>query len=243
MPEITRKRNGELVRGIFEILKKYPDGYPVKDLLRDLEALVPPTDFERGSFPKRPEVRRYERIVRFATISFVKAGWLVKDKGLWSLSEVGSKAFEKFKDPEEFAREAGRLYREWKKEQPEEPQEPEEEESPGAAATLEEAEEAGWSELEDHLSKMNPYDFQNLVAGLLDGMGYHVAWVAPPGPDKGVDIIANSDPLGAKGPRIKVQVKRRSDRVDSKEIRSFLALVSEGDVGIYVTIGGLTKDD
>src|SRR3990172_5792438 len=148
MPEITRKRNGELVRGIFEILKKYPDGYPVKDLLRDLEALVPPTDFERGAFPKRPEVRRYERIVRFATISFVKAGWLVKDKGLWSLSEAGLKAYEKFKDPEEFAREAGRLYREWKKEQPEEPQESDE--SPGAAATLEEAEESAWSELEEY---------------------------------------------------------------------------------------------
>jgi len=38
-------------------------------------------------------------------------------------------------------------------------------------------------------------------------MGYHVAWVAPPGPDGGVDVIAQSDPLGINGPRIKVQVK------------------------------------
>jgi len=188
-----------------------------------------------------PNVRRYERIVRFGTITFVKAGWLIKDKGLWSISEAGLKAFEKHKDPEEFAREADRLYRKWRKEQPEEDGTGAGD-TPEPGTTLEEAEEAAWSELELHLSQMNPYDFQNLVAGLLKGMGYHVAWVAPPGPDRGVDIIANSDPLGLNGPRIKVQVKRRADKVDSKEIRSFLALVSEGDVGLYVAMGGFTKD-
>src|SRR5581483_1369220 len=36
-----------------------------------------------------------------------------------------------------------------------------------------------------------------LVAALLRAMGYHVSWVAPPGPDRGVDIIARTDPLGA----------------------------------------------
>ncbi|HVE50209.1 MAG TPA: restriction endonuclease [Casimicrobiaceae bacterium] len=87
---------------------------------------------------------------------------------------------------------------------------------------------------------MNPYDFQNLVAGLLRGMGYHVAWVAPPGPDGGVDIVAQSDPLGINGPRIKVQVKR-SDRMDVKEMRAFLALVGDGDVGLFVSAGGFKK--
>jgi len=193
MPEITRKRNGELIRGVFEILKKHPDGYPAKDLLRDLEAVVPPTEFEKGAFPTMPNVRRYDRIVRFGTISFVKAGWLVKDKGLWSISETGLKAYEKFRDPEEFAREADRLYRQWRKEQPDEPEQTvETSEGASAVATLEEAEESAWSELESYLSSMNPFDFQNVVAGLLDGMGYHVAWIAPPGPDKGIDIIANS---------------------------------------------------
>ena len=88
---------------------------------------------------------------------------------------------------------------------------------------------------------MNPYDFQNLVAGLLGGMGYHVAWVAPPGPDKGLDVLAFSDPLGVEGPRLKVQVKR-SDRMTVKEIRSFLSMLSDGDVGLFVSAGGFTKD-
>ena len=72
-------------------------------------------------------------------------------------------------------------------------------------------------------------------------MGYHVAWVAPPGPDGGVDVIAQSDPLGISGPRIKVQVKR-SGRMSVKEIRSFLAVVADGDVGLFVSAGGFTKD-
>jgi predicted Mrr-cat superfamily restriction endonuclease len=36
-------------------------------------------------------------------------------------------------------------------------------------------------------------------------------YVAPPGPDGGIDLIAHTDPLGTTGPRIKVQVKRRDD--------------------------------
>src|SRR5207248_2411683 len=81
-----------------------------------------------------------------------------------------------------------------------------------------------------------------LVAGLLRAMGYYVSWVAPPGPDKGVDIIAHTDPLGAQPPRIKVQVKRQSSAVGAEKFRSFLAMVGDGDVGIFVCTGGFTPD-
>jgi restriction system protein len=129
----------------------------------------------------------------------------------------------------------------WKQSQPE-PTAQVEEESPDAVTTLEEAEEDAWVEIQEHLEKMNPYDFQNLVAGLLRGMGYHVAWVSPPGPDKGLDIIAHSDPLGLKAPRIKVQVKRRSDRINVEGIRSFMALLASGDVGLFISTGGFTRE-
>lgn len=241
MPEITRKRVGELVRGVFEILVEHPDGLPVKTVLGRLEKLVPPTEFENSTYPNRPDVRRYDKIVRFSTVTAVKAGWMTKDKGLWSLTAVGGKALREFRDPERFAIEAGRLYRQWRRENP--PEEEAVEESPSeAGATLEEAEESAWSEVERHLTGMNPYDFQNLVAGLLRGMGYHVIWVAPPGPDRGVDIIAHTDPLGISGPRIKVQVKRLGERTSVKEIRSFMAVLAEGDVGLFVAAAGYTKD-
>lgn len=89
---------------------------------------------------------------------------------------------------------------------------------------------------------MNPYDFQDLVAGLLRGMGYHVSWVAPPGADRGVDILAHSDPLGVEPGRIKVQVKRRADKIPVGEIRAFLAVLGDEDVGLFVTTGGFTSE-
>jgi restriction system protein len=243
MPEITPKRRGELVRGVFSILLSHPDGLPAKTILEQLQQIVPPTAFEQTTYPRRPDTRRYEKIVRFSTIGPVKAGWLTKNKGNWSLTDEGRKAYELLRVPEEFAREGDRLYRKAMKSRHEHEEEVEVEgDSPGAATTLEEAEEFAWSEIEEHLTQMNPYDFQNLVAGLLRGMGYHVSWVSPPGPDKGIDVIAHTDPLGITGPRVKVQVKRKSDKTTIDGIRSLLALLGEGDVGLFVSTGGFTRD-
>ncbi len=243
MPEITRQRVGELVRGVFQILMENPEGLKAKEVIQKLEALVPPTPFEDSVYPNNPSVRRRDKIVRFSTINPVKAGWMTKDRGLWSITEDGIKAFDEFTVPETFAREAGRLYKKWKDQQPDEEEVPDPDEGEtGAALTLEEAEEAAWSEIEAHLSEMNPYEFQDLVAGLLRAMGYHVAWVSPPGPDKGLDILAHTDPLGIAGARIKVQVKRHADRAPVQDIRSFMAILGDGDVGIFVCSGGFTKD-
>jgi restriction system protein len=89
---------------------------------------------------------------------------------------------------------------------------------------------------------MNPFDFQKLVGDLLAAMGYHVVWIAPPGKDGGVDVIAHTDPLGINPPRIKTQVKRTTDKVNVDSLKSFVAIIHEGDVGIYVSTGGFTKD-
>ncbi len=241
MPEITRRRTGELVRGVFEVLSPNVEGLPAKDVLRRLEAIVAPTAFEASTYPSHPEARRYERIVRFSTIPVVKAGWLTKDKGQWALTDEGRRAFKQFADPERFMREAVRLYREWEHNQPE-AESADDGRAAAAATTLEEAEEAAWSEIESYLASMNPFDFQELVAGLLRGMGYHVAWVSPPGPDRGLDVLAHSDPLGITGPRIKVQVKRRAERTAVDGIRSFMSLLADADVGLFVSTGGFTKD-
>jgi len=242
MAEITARRRGELVRKVFEVLQNHPDGLPAKDILQWVERNTPITDYERSDYPNSPGVRRFEKIVRFSTIAAVKAGWLVKEKGRWTLTDEGRKAYKSFGDPERFDREAARLYREWASTRPEsEPDEPTGEPAV-AAATIEEAEENAWRETEDYLLKMPPYDFQNLVAALLRGMGYHVSWIAPPGPDAGIDIVAHGDPLGTTTPRVKVQVKRRQDKTAVDGLRSFMALLSDHDVGLFVSTGGFTKD-
>lgn len=241
MAEIGRKRVGEFLRGVFKILIGHPDGLQASDVLERLEKLVPPNDFEKSDYPKHPGVRRFEKIVRFATIAPVKAGWITKSKGRWSVTDEGKKAYERFQDPVKFDKEAARLYRQWAESRPDTVSEVVEE-GPDSTSTIEEAEEAAWSEVAQHLKSMNPYDFQNLVAALLRAMGYNVSWVAPPGPDKGIDILAHTDPLGTSVPRIKVQVKRREDKVNVEGLRSFMALLGDQDVGIFVSTGGFTGD-
>jgi restriction system protein len=210
-------------------------------VLERLESIVPPSDFEKNDYPKHPGIRRFGKIVRFATIAPVKAGWLIKSKGRWILTGEGKKAYETFQDPEKFVKEGGRLYKQWAESRPDTVAEVEEE-GPDAASTMEEAEESAWSEIEKYLQNMPPYDFQNLVAALLRAMGYHVSWIAPPGPDKGIDILAHTDPLGTSTPRIKVQVKRRADKINPEGLRSFMAVLGDQDVGIFVSTGGFTSE-
>src|SRR5712692_447925 len=109
MAEITRRRVGELQRGVFKILLDHPEGLPAKDVLQRLEQVVPPSDFEKSNYPRRPNIRRFEKMARFSTIAPVKAGWLVKSKGRWYVTEEGKKAYNQITDPEKFMREAHRL--------------------------------------------------------------------------------------------------------------------------------------
>jgi restriction system protein len=73
-------------------------------------------------------------------------------------------------------------------------------------------------------------------------MSYHVTWVSPPGKDGGIDILAAPDALGAQLPRIKVQVKRQQQAVTVDGLRSFMALLGDDDVGLFVCTGGFTRD-
>ncbi len=242
----TRRRQGELIRGVLSVLAEHPDGLAANDVLKAVEQRVPPTDHEQADYPKHPGRRRFERTVRFATIGPVKAGWLVKDKGQWSITDEGRTAYSSFTDPEALQREWAKLYKAWKKAQPETAAGDEEVEADSdetATATLEEAEEAAWREIREYLSKMPPYEFQNLVAALLRAMGYHVLWVAPPGPDRGIDMVAYNDPLGTTRPRIKVQVKRQAtSKIDAHGLRAFIGTLGAEDVGIYVSSGGFTSE-
>lgn len=246
MAEITRKRSGELLAGVLKVLQENPEGIPASEVLKAVEVLVPPTPFEASDYPNRPGVRRFEKIIRFSTIGPVKAGWIVKSKGTWTITDEGRRALASFPDPEQLMREAARLYRSWKHAQPEDEadaagDDQDVETSPGA--TLEEAVEAAWIEVRTYLEQINPYDFQDLIAALLRAMGYHVAWVSPPGPDRGLDILAYTDPLGASGPRIKVQVKRvASKKIDVDSVRSFMATLGSQDVGIYISVSGFTSE-
>lgn len=255
MAEITRKRTGELLQELFTILLTSPTGLPARDALHQLAAKVTLTPYEAGDFESGG--RRFEKIVRFATVDCVKAGWLIKEKGTWSVTDAGQQALRDYPEPEAFYRQAVKLYAEWKASQPNaDPNDsvtnvlmPTDEISASldtsakaVSVTFDEAEEQAWSEISSYLRAMNPYEFQDLVADLLRAMSYHVSWVSPPGKDGGVDILAWPDPLGTRPPRIKVQVKRQQQAVSVDGLRSFMAVLGDDDVGLFVSTGGFTKD-
>ena len=148
------------------------------------------TPYEAGNYES--DGRRFEKIVRFATVDCVKAGWILKQKGRWSITDEGKAAYNAISDPGEFYSRAVTLYQRWKKNQEseEESTEADEEVSPKTAAiTLEEAEESAWAEIQQFVGSTNPYDFQDLVGALLRGLGYFIVRTAPPGKDGGVDLI------------------------------------------------------
>ncbi|MDR5776101.1 MULTISPECIES: restriction endonuclease [unclassified Caballeronia] len=255
MAETSRQRMGELLRKLFEILKAQPEGLGAAQALKTLASSVTLSPYE-ASFYENSGARRFEKTVRFATIACVKAGWLTKHKGIWSITDEGLSAYDRIKEPAAFRRESDRLYAQWKAAQLRDPSGLSyasaklseqsdltfDVDAETASMTYEQAEEQAWGEIEQHLLKMPPYDFQDLVSDLLRAMSYHIGWVSPPGKDDGVDIIANNDPLGTRPPRIKVQVKRVAHRVDTDGLKSFIAIINEDDVGLFISTGGFTRD-
>lgn len=135
--------------------------------------------------------------MRFMTVNCVKAGWMVKTKGTWMITELGRQAYATFTDPGDFARESSRLYQAWRAEHGDAtktsavqdstlvdeatPSEAEEERE-AAATTVEEAVERAWLQVHAYLMNMDAYAFQDLVASLLRAMDYHVHWLSPPAP-------------------------------------------------------------
>jgi len=95
--------------------------------------------------------------------------------------------------------------------------------------------------IKDKILTLNWEEMQELVAGVLRGMGYKTV-VSSKGADRGKDIMASPDGLGLEEPKILVEVKHRSGQMGSKEIRSFIAVLRDGEKGLYVSTGGFSSD-
>ncbi|MFZ0179216.1 MAG: winged helix-turn-helix domain-containing protein, partial [Candidatus Dormiibacterota bacterium] len=104
MADITRLRSGQMMRCVFELLLAHPEGEPAKDVIQHVASTLILSPFESSDYPNRPGVRRFDKILRFSTIAFVKAGWLAKTKGQWSATPEGRDAYQRYPDPEQFMR-------------------------------------------------------------------------------------------------------------------------------------------
>lgn len=245
--KITFRRIGEYLQTAFKIILEHGESYPSRDILAEMEKRLALTPYEQEHFEKTGYVR-WQSIAHLYSIDCTKAGWLKKHKGVWYVTDEGKTALNL--DPETFINTARAKYLEWKNKEGGKVKTPslfsdaEPKLEKHQAVTFELAQDQATAEIKDRIFSFNPYDFQDLVAALLRGMGYFTPFIAPKGADGGVDIIAYKDPIGAQPPRIKVQVKHRRDqKVTRAEVASLNGVLrKDNDVGLIVSSSGFTQE-
>lgn len=243
----SRRTAAKTIFASFKILKEAGGQLPVKEVIKKLSESLIFDEWELSTYEKTGYVR-WKSIFNFYTINCEKAGYLRRNKGIMTLTEEGAVkiplgSYELLKNVIE-------EYKKWKELNKKEPvnddkdEELDEEDSGRiAAADLRYYEEIAIDALTQYVDSKNPYEFQDMVAALLKAMGYHIPFIAPPGKDGGLDLLAYQDPLGVIKPRIKVQVKHREQKVNVEPVRSLASLISrDEDVGLIVSSGGFTSD-
>lgn len=217
-----------------------------KEVMAEVEKRVELDEWATGRYEKSGYLR-WRSTLHFFSIDCVKAEFIVKKKGVWFLTQEGEDALK--------LGEVGLLnaaqsaYRQWKldrdRNSSDEPTNgfSEEPEELDPSATVDEVQQLAVDGIKEFVALKNAYEFQDLVAALMRGMGYYTPFVAPRGKDGGVDILAYRDPFGIESPRIKVQVKHRQQSASVQEIRQLMGILQkDGDVGIFVSTGGFTPD-
>lgn len=240
----SRELASKVVYAALIILKESGGQATGRDVVAEVAKRVTLDDWAKEIYEKSGYVR-WQSILHFFSIDCIKAGYLLKKKGVWYLTPEGETALTLGEVG--LLDSATKAYRKWSEENQASGIEDNGDSSDGQKmqeATLHEIEQIAEDGLKRQIHHKNPYEFQDLVAALLRGMGYYTPFVAPQGKDGGVDIIAYRDPLGTISPRIKVQIKHRENTPASvHEIRQLMGLLQkDGDVGIFVASGGFTSD-
>lgn len=245
----TKQIAEKTIYAALKILKDAGGEMRGKDVIQKMEETMEFNDYELHVYEKTGYTR-WKSVFHFYTIDCAKAGFLRKQQGVWYLTDEGEKALEL--GPEKLLALATKKYREWDARQRKSKQnelendidiQDSEDKSQKQEALLEQYESSALEGIRDFISEKNPYEFQDMVAVLLKAMGYHIAYISPKGRDGGIDVIAYTDPLGVKSPRIIVQVKHRPDKsISSDDIQRLSGTMKRPtDVGIFVTSGSFSS--
>jgi restriction system protein len=229
MPEPSLKRTSEILRVIFQVLWPKSDGMPVRELLEAIPAHLKLSEAETSLAPAT-STPQYENIAREVTNVLVEAGWFIKTRDSWYISDDGRAVCRNLKSVEEFYKAALQVVEENKQLRAD------------SLLTVENAEEKAWEQIWKYLNEMNPLEFKYLVADLFIAMNYHLDWVAPPGKNRGyIDLVAHPNPLGSAGPRIKVHAQHSGQAATMEGLRTFLEELTPHDLGVFVSSGGFTE--
>jgi restriction system protein len=241
----SRALAAKVIYAALQILKSNSGELNGREVIQQVGENVDLDEWATSKYEKSGKIR-WQSILHFFSIDCIKAGFLIKKKGVWYLTEEGEDALSLGEVG--LLEAATKAFRKWKKERDlDDPEDVSDDSLVGGdkrqEATNDEIEQLALEGLKSQVKSKNPYEFQDLAAALLRGMGYYTPFVAPRGKDGGVDIVAYRDPLGTVSPRIKVQVKHREQSASVHEIRQLMGLLQkDGDVGIFISSGGFTSD-
>ena len=217
---------------------------PAKEIYPFVNENVELTDWEKEPAGKMQYIR-WTNSFQFYSIDYQKAGFIIKKSGTWYITPEGEKIMKK--TPEEVMNIANDAYHEWRRLNPKDDS-PEEEPNDETAEkdnamNLDLLESDAREGIRQFIISKSPYEFQDMVAALLRAMDYHTPFIAPKGKDGGIDIIAYLDPLGAKTPRIKVQVKHKPETaIGASEVRALSGVLKAGDIALFVTSATYSAD-
>ncbi len=247
----SRKVAAKVIFAALSALKANDGELHRTKVLEEIEKRVVFDEWESSYYEKSKQIR-WQTIFGFYTIGCVKAGFIIKRAGIWYLTPEGEKSLELGET--KLIQEINDQYQKWKlTQQPindisqtngfETDHIDEPDVIKTSEMTLDEYKSIASENLKQYIDNLSPYEFQELSAALLRGMGYFTPFVAPKGKAGGIDIIAYRDPLGTASPRMKVQVKHRESAASVQEVRQLMGLLQkDGDVGIFISMGGFTTD-
>lgn len=242
----SKELGTKLLQAAFTILKENNRELSYSQILLMIPQRVTLDDWALEQYEKTGNIR-WRAILSWFSVGCVKAGFLIKKKGIWYLTPEGEDALKLSKT--DLLSLIHQRYTRWKNEaRPltlanDANTELTETEEQIEEITVEAAQQQSLEGIRRFIDAKNPYEFQDLVGALLRGMGYYTPFIAPRGKDGGIDIVAYRDPLGTISPRIKLQIKHRESPANVQEVRQLMGLMQkDGDVGIFVSTGGFTAD-
>jgi restriction system protein len=216
-----------------------------RDIYAEIQSKLPLDDFDKETM-KGSGLPRWRATLHFHSVAATKAVLLVKSDGRWRVTDEGQK-FVTLPDYE-LKRLMRSRYREWRWSH-------QKVKTVGTATAVDEtppldtsvlfedAKEKAREEIDTYLDTLSGYEFQNLVAALLEGMGYATSTVSKPGSDGGTDILAYIDPLGAQTPHIRVQVKHRDQTASREDVAALRGIIrGDREIGLFVSSGGFSRE-
>ena len=248
----SRALAAKLLFATFKILKDAGGSLAGKEVITIIESSVELTEWDKSVYEKTGNTR-WVSILHFFTIDAIKSGFLIKEKGTWTLSNTGNDAIQ--------LGEVGLLeactegYVKWRLSVPAKQQTEAVLAKEIKGVPSEELLESVIAEINDNLAgeildivkSCSPVFFERRVVALLVKMGYggtlaNAARVIGRSGDGGIDGIIDEDRLGLDA--IYIQAKRWEGIVGRPEIQKFVGALQgqRAHKGVFITTSDFTKE-